>query len=76
VLDRPTGSRVRHCRPRTAHLINGLLDARKGGAPVIAIAGDVESSIIDSEALEELNPYSYFASAALYVGSRQPGTGA
>src|ERR1700683_3285720 len=54
--------------PGTAHLINGLLDARKERAPVIAIAGDVESSIIDSEALEELNPYTFFATAALYTG--------
>jgi thiamine pyrophosphate-dependent acetolactate synthase large subunit-like protein len=49
-------------------LINGLLDARKERAPVIAIAGDVESSLIDSEALEELNPYTFFAAAALYIG--------
>ncbi len=42
--------------PGTAHLINGLIDARKERAPVIAIAGDVESSLIDTEALEELNP--------------------
>ena len=54
--------------PGTAHLINGLLDARKERAPVIAIAGDVESSLIDSEALEELNPYTFFAAAALYIG--------
>ena len=37
--------------PGVTHLINGLIDARKEGAPVIAIAGDVESSLIDSEAL-------------------------
>ncbi len=54
--------------PGTVHLINGLLDARKERAPVIAIAGDVESSLIDSEALEELNPYTFFAAAALYIG--------
>ena len=54
--------------PGTAHLINGLIDARKERAPVIAIAGDVESTLIDSEALEELNPYTFFAPAALYIG--------
>jgi pyruvate dehydrogenase (quinone) len=54
--------------PGVTHLINGLIDARKEGAPVIAIAGDVESSLIDSEALEELNPYQFFATAALYTG--------
>jgi pyruvate dehydrogenase (quinone) len=54
--------------PGTAHLINGLIDARKERAAVIAIAGDVESTLIDSEALEELNPYTFFAPAALYTG--------
>src|ERR1700685_1195781 len=66
-----TGQPVAVCGtagPGTAHLINGLLDARKERAPVIAIAGDVESSLIDSEALEELNPYTFFAAAALYTG--------
>jgi pyruvate dehydrogenase (quinone) len=66
-----TGQPVAVCGtagPGTAHLINGLLDARKERAPVIAIAGDVESSLIDSEALEELNPYKFFETAALYIG--------
>ena len=66
-----TGQPVAVCGtagPGTVHLINGLLDARKERAPVIAIAGDVESSLIDSEALEELNPYTFFATAALYIG--------
>jgi pyruvate dehydrogenase (quinone) len=52
----------------TAHLFNGLMDARKEGAPVIAIAGDVETSIIDTSAFEELNPYKLFDAAALYIG--------
>ena len=52
----------------TAHLFNGLMDARKEGAPVIAIAGDVETSIIDTSAFEELNPYKMFDTAALYIG--------
>lgn len=34
----------------TAHLFNGLMDARKERAPVIAIAGDVETSIMDTSA--------------------------
>jgi pyruvate dehydrogenase (quinone) len=66
-----TGQPVAVCGtagPGTVHLINGLLDARKERAPVIAIAGDVESSLIDSGALEELNPYTFFATAALYTG--------
>jgi pyruvate dehydrogenase (quinone) len=54
--------------PGVTHLFNGLMDARKEGAPVIAIAGDVETSLIDTAALEELNPYKFFDTACLYVG--------
>jgi pyruvate dehydrogenase (quinone) len=54
--------------PGTAHLFNGLMDALKERAPVIAIAGDVETKIMDTSALEELNPYRLFDVAALYVG--------
>jgi pyruvate dehydrogenase (quinone) len=66
-----TGSPVAVCGtagPGVVHLINGLLDARHERAPVIAIAGDVESSVIDTEAVEELNPYTFFAAASLYTG--------
>src|ERR1700683_4022616 len=54
--------------PGVVHLFNGLMDARKEGAPIIAIAGDVETSLMDTTALEELNPYKFFETAALYVG--------
>jgi pyruvate dehydrogenase (quinone) len=54
--------------PGVTHLINGLLDARKEGAAIIAIAGDVETKLIDTEALEELNPYKFFDAASLYTG--------
>lgn len=54
--------------PGTAHLINGLLDALKERAPIVAIAGDVETKLIDTSALEELNPYKFFDTAALYIG--------
>jgi pyruvate dehydrogenase (quinone) len=54
--------------PGVTHLFNGLMDARKEGASVIAIAGDVESKLIDTAALEELNPYKFFDAAALYIG--------
>src|ERR1700733_7648723 len=66
-----TGNPVAVCGtagPGVSHLINGLIDARREGAPVIAVAGDVETSLIDSDALEELNPYTFFATAALYIG--------
>src|SRR5271170_7768429 len=53
--------------PGVVHLFNGLMDARKEGAPIIAIAGDVETSIIDTSTLEELNPYKFFEAASLYT---------
>src|SRR6202023_1147308 len=66
-----TGNPVAVCGtagPGVTHLFNGLMDARKEGAPIIAIAGDVETSLIDTEALEELNPYKFFETASLYTG--------
>ncbi|MGA2355791.1 MAG: thiamine pyrophosphate-binding protein, partial [Terriglobales bacterium] len=65
-----TGNPVAVCGtagPGVVHLFNGLMDARKEGAPVIAIAGDVETSILDTSALEELNPYKFFEAASLYT---------
>src|SRR5882672_11538232 len=65
-----TGNPVAVCgtaSPGVVHLVNGLLDARKEGAPIIAIAGDVETSILDSSTLEELNPYKFFEGASLYT---------
>ena len=66
-----TGKPVAVCGtagPGVVHLFNGLMDARKERAPVIAIAGDVETSLIDTAALEELNPYKFFDTASLYTG--------
>ncbi|ASN22716.1 thiamine pyrophosphate-binding protein [Streptomyces pluripotens] len=66
-----TGQPVAVCGtagPGATHLINGLLDARKERAPVIAIAGDVENALMDTAAHEELNPYAFFATASLYTG--------
>jgi pyruvate dehydrogenase (quinone) len=54
--------------PGVTHLFNGLMDARKEGAAIIAIAGDVETKLMDTAALEELNPYKFFDSACLYIG--------
>src|SRR3984957_549175 len=54
--------------PGVTHLFNGLMDARKEGAPIIAIAGDVETKLMDTAALEELNPYKVFDTACLYIG--------
>jgi pyruvate dehydrogenase (quinone) len=66
-----TGNPVAVCGtagPGVVHLFNGLMDARKEGAAVIAIAGDVETGLIDTGALEELNPYKFFEAASLYTG--------
>jgi pyruvate dehydrogenase (quinone) len=66
-----TGDPVAVCGtagPGVTHLINGLMDARKEGVPIIAIAGDVETSLMDTSALEELNPYRFFEVASLYTG--------
>src|ERR1700735_2647482 len=65
-----TGAPVAVCGtagPGVVHLFNGLMDARKEGAPIIAIAGDVETSILDTSSLEELNPYKFFEAASLYT---------
>ncbi len=65
-----TGDPVAVCGtagPGVVHLFNGLMDARKEGAPIIAIAGDVETGILDTSALEELNPYKFFETASLYT---------
>ena len=51
-----TGNPVAVCGtagPGVTHLFNGLMDARKERASVIAIAGDVESKLIDTSALED-----------------------
>jgi pyruvate dehydrogenase (quinone) len=53
--------------PGVTHLFNGLMDARKEGAAVIAIAGDVETSLMDTNSLEEMNPYKFFDAASLYT---------
>ena len=66
-----TGNPVAVCGtagPGVVHLFNGLMDARKEGAPVIAIAGDTPTSKIDTGALEEVDPHLLFQAASLYTG--------
>jgi pyruvate dehydrogenase (quinone) len=65
-----TGNPVAVCGtagPGVVHLFNGLMDARKEGAPIIAIAGDTETTVLDTFTLEELNPYKFFDTASLYT---------
>ena len=54
--------------PGVVHPFNGLMHTRKEGAAIIAIAGDVETSVMDTAALEERNPYKFFETASLYTG--------
>ncbi|MEV7323062.1 thiamine pyrophosphate-dependent enzyme [Streptomyces sp. NPDC093970] len=66
-----TGQPVAVCGtagPGVAHLVNGMLDALKEKVPVIVLAGDTETGLMDTDTVEELNPYRFFASAAVYVG--------
>jgi pyruvate dehydrogenase (quinone) len=54
--------------PGVAHLINGMIDARRERVPIIVLAGDTESSLLDSQTIEENNPYQFFQSTAVYIG--------
>jgi hypothetical protein len=66
-----TGTPVAVCGtagPGVMHLLTGLVDAQREGAPVIAIAGDTASGVIDTGAVEEVNPYATFQVASLYTG--------
>ncbi len=54
--------------PGVIHLLNGLIDAQREGAPVIALAGDTLSGVIDTGTVEEINPYATFQVASLYTG--------
>jgi pyruvate dehydrogenase (quinone) len=53
--------------PGALHLINGMIDARREGVPLIVLAGDTESSLLDSQTIEENNPYQFFQSSAVYI---------
>jgi pyruvate dehydrogenase (quinone) len=66
-----TGDPVAVCGtagPGVTHLLNGLLDASRERVPVIAVAGDNPSDVIDTGAIEEINPYDLFKTASLYTG--------
>src|ERR1700689_5543712 len=68
---RLTGRPVAVCGtagPGAVHLINGLIDARRERVPLIVLAGDTESSLLDSQTVEENNPYQFFQSTAVYIG--------
>jgi pyruvate dehydrogenase (quinone) len=67
---RLTGNPVAVCGtagPGAVHLVNGMIDARREGVPLIVLAGDTESRLLDSQTIEENNPYQFFQSSAVYI---------
>ena len=66
-----TGSPVAVCGtagPGVTHLFNGLMDARRKARLSLRLRAMWKRSLIDTAALEEMNPYKFFDTASLYVG--------
>ncbi|MFV0260218.1 MAG: thiamine pyrophosphate-dependent enzyme [Acidimicrobiales bacterium] len=66
-----TGEPVAVCGtagPGIVHLVNGLLDAFHERCPVIAVAGDIETSVMDLAPIEGINPKDLFQTASLWTG--------
>lgn len=54
------------CGPGNLHLINGLYDAQRSGAPVIAIAADIPSVEVGSNYFQETHPIRLFNECSSY----------
>ncbi|MCU1482768.1 MAG: pyruvate dehydrogenase [Subtercola sp.] len=54
------------CGPGNLHLINGLFDAHRSGAPVLAIASHIPSEQIGSEYFQETHPDRLFVECSNY----------
>lgn len=54
------------CGPGNLHLINGLYDAHRSGAPVLAIASHIPSYQIGSEYFQETHPDRLFVGCSNY----------
>ena len=54
------------CGPGNLHLINGLYDADRNGAPVFAIAGQVPTKFIGKRYFQETHPELIFRECAAY----------
>ncbi|MBH0054246.1 pyruvate dehydrogenase [Salinibacterium sp. SWN139] len=54
------------CGPGNLHLINGLFDAHRSGAPVLAIASQIPSTEIGSEYFQETHPDRLFVECSNY----------
>ncbi|MFE3289869.1 pyruvate dehydrogenase [Rhodococcus sp. NPDC059234] len=55
------------CGPGNLHLINGLYDANRSGAPVLAIASHIPSAQIGSGYFQETHPDRLFVECARYT---------
>jgi len=55
------------CGPGNLHLINGLFDAHRSGAPVLAIAAHIPSAEIGGGYFQETHPEKLFAECSHYV---------
>lgn len=54
------------CGPGNTHLIQGLYDANRDGAPVLAIASHIPSSKIGTGFFQETHPEALFQEASVY----------
>jgi pyruvate dehydrogenase (quinone) len=54
------------CGPGNLHLINGLFDAHRSGAPVLAIASHIPSSQIGSGYFQETHPDRLFVECSVF----------
>src|SRR5699024_1114749 len=54
------------CGPGNLHLINGLYDANRSGAPVLAIASHIPSQYIGSSYFQETHPDRLFNECSVY----------
>lgn len=54
------------CGPGNLHLINGLYDAHRSGAPVLAIAAQIPSAEIGSNYFQETNPNQLFKDCSYF----------
>src|SRR5699024_10787634 len=55
------------CGPGNLHLINGLYDAHRSGAPVLAIASHIPSSEIGQGCFQETHPDRLFVECSAYT---------
>ena len=55
------------CGPGNLHLINGLFDCQRSGAPVLAIAAHIPSSEIGIDYFQATHPESLFKECSHYV---------